>query len=99
MPTPPATTKSPSPVFPALALFIAVFVLFSPCIRHGFIDLDDPIYLLGNKHIQHGLNWQTIKWAFTTTTGYYWIPVTWLSFTLDWQIFHTDSRGYYLVNV
>src|SRR5579862_2139675 len=99
MRNPSAATEAPSPVRPAVGLFLAVSILFSPCIRHGFINFDDPVYVLDNDNIRHGFTWQAIKWAFTTNTANNWHPLTWLSYMLDWEVFHTHSKGYYLVNV
>ena len=83
----------------AIALFAAVFCLFLPCVRNGFTNFDDPIYLLSNPHIQHGLGWQTIQWAFTTGYASNWHPLTWLSLALDWQWFGANPRGHHLENV
>src|ERR1700677_3575051 len=99
MQTPVAKTKSPSPVIPGLALFLGVFLLFLPCVRNGFVSFDDGIYVLHNPGIQHGLGWETVKWAFTTNAAANWHPLTWLSHALDWQLFGDRPWGHHLVNV
>ena len=68
---------------------------------HGFdfVNYDDMDYISQNPHIQKGLSFGSIIWAFTT--GYFcnWHPVTWLSYLLDFQIFRLWAGGYHLVNL
>ena len=47
------------------------------------MDYDDNLYVYGNLHVQSGLNWQSIKWAFTTLEAGFWHPLTWLTILVD----------------
>ncbi|MGA2966554.1 MAG: tetratricopeptide repeat protein [Terriglobales bacterium] len=74
--------------------------LYSPVIGYPFLAWDDGGYVRGNLHVQHGLAWSTIKWAFTSTeTAAFWIPLTWLSHALDCQFFALNPAGHHLDNV
>ena len=81
------------------ALVIGVMLVFWPAIRNGFVDFDDPVYILENPHVQAGVNWRDVEWAFTTGYGANWHPITWVSHMLDDQVFGLDARGYHLTNV
>lgn len=62
--------------------------------------MDDQTYVTGNPHVQEGLSWSTIRWAFTSTeTAAYWHPVTWLSHALDCQLFGLNPAGHHIHNV
>ena len=64
----------------------------------GFV-FDDKQYILGNPHVQNGLNWVDIKWAFTSIFASNWHPLTWISHMLDSQIWGLDPFGPHLVNL
>ena len=80
-------------------LVAATIALYSPVIGHSFIVLDDHDYVTANSHVQHGLAWSTLKWAFTTTAAANWHPLTWLSHALDCQLFALSPMGHHLDSV
>lgn len=82
-----------------LVLVLASLVLYNPVGRHPFINYDDDHYITENPQVCQGLHWNTIRWAFTTTTEANWHPLTWLSHELDWQLFHLNPAGHHYVNV
>ncbi|MGB9236596.1 MAG: tetratricopeptide repeat protein [Terriglobales bacterium] len=73
--------------------------LYSPVSRHAFFIFDDRDYVTANHHIQRGLAWSTIKWAFTSTESANWHPLTWLSHALDYQLFGLNPAGHHLDSV
>jgi exonuclease VII small subunit len=81
------------------ALAAVTIDLYSPVLSHLFVLWDDHDYVTGNPYIRHGLNWSTIKWAFTTTYAANWHPLTWLSHALDVQFFGFDPAGHHFDNV
>ena len=83
----------------SLLLFVLVIVVFLPSLRNGFINLDDPLYVYDNLHVQHGFSPDALRWAFTTFEGGFWHPVTWLSIMLDCQIWGLKPFGHHLTNV
>jgi protein O-mannosyl-transferase len=68
-------------------------------IHHPFVNYDDDAYVTGNAHVQSGLNWETVKWAFTTYEFVNWHPLTWISHGLDYQMFQLDPGGHHATSV
>ena len=82
----------------SVALFAGTGLLFSRSLGYDFINYDDPSYVTVNLHVQAGLTWDSIVWAFTGKADY-WHPLTWLSHMLDWQLFGDNAAGHRLVSV
>lgn len=82
----------------SLGLFAGTMLLFSPALRCGFLNYDDPGYVTKNLHVQGGLSWSGLGWAFTAPTDYL-HPLTWLSHMLDWQLYGAAPLGHHLTNV
>src|SRR6266567_2825572 len=82
-----------------LGLAGAVFAIYWPVTHYEFVNFDDIGYVVQNRHIQHGFNWADIHWAFTSFYAGNWHPLTWLSHTLDWQLFGLKPSGHHLTNI
>ena len=82
-----------------LVLTFATLALYYPVNHYPFVNYDDTAYVTPNRHVQSGLHWGTVKWAFTSVEGGNWHPVTWLSHALDYQIFQLNPSGHHDVNV
>lgn len=97
------TPSVDSPVFRVravcLVLFFGTLLLFSRALNHGFLDCDDPDYVTQNVHVQAGLTWAGVRWAFTSDDAANWFPLTWLSHMLDWQLFGNNPRGHHATNI
>jgi len=83
----------------ALALAAATFLTFGGVCRNGFIDYDDNTYVFLNSHVAQGLSWQTLPWAFTYVNACHWVPLTWLSYVLDAQLYGLNPAGFHLTNL
>jgi len=85
----------------AVVLSALVFSTYARVARHAFVNYDDPDYVTANQHVQQGLTWNGIAWAFSNTHGEktYWHPLTWVSHMLDCQLFGLNPAGHHLVNV
>jgi Flp pilus assembly protein TadD len=83
----------------ALALVIATIALYYPVSHHPFVNYDDDAYVTENAHVQSGLHWQTVKWAFTTFDFVNWHPLTWISHALDYQMFGLEPGGHHETSV
>jgi hypothetical protein len=95
----PARTLSPAPRYLGIFVLIAAtLVVYSPVSHHSFSNLDDRGYVVNNFHVQQ-LNWDTVKWSFTTFHASNWHPVTWLSHALDYHWFGLDAARHHEVNV
>ncbi len=73
--------------------------LYSPVLMHSFVVWDDHDYVTANAHVQGGLSWATIKWAFASTDASNWHPLTWLSHALDYQFFALNPAGHHFDSV
>jgi len=83
----------------SVALIVVTAGVYSRTFHNTFINYDDPSYVTGNPHVQQGLTLQTILWAFTATDASNWHPVTWLSHTLDYQLFGPVASGHHMTSL
>ncbi len=82
-----------------LLLVAATLAVYNPVNRNAFVNFDDDHYITGNPHVLAGLNWSTVKWAFTNYYEANWHPLTWLSHALDAQLFGLNPVGHHYMNV
>ena len=76
----------------------ATIVSFLPVLENDFVTWDDLTNLLNNPHYR-GLGWANLRWMFTTTLNGHYIPLTWLSFAVNFMLGGMDPRGYHLGNL
>ena len=86
-------------VLVAIALVIATIALYYPVSGHPFLNYDDDSYVVHNRHVQAGLTAETVKWAFVSLQASNWHPLTWLSHTLDCQMFGLDAGKHHETNL
>src|SRR5262245_37905993 len=79
------------------ALAAVTFLVFSPALLNGFVEWDDQVNLLENASYR-GLGWRHLHWMFTTALMGHYIPVTWLTFGLDYTLWGMNPLGYHLTN-
>ena len=82
----------------AILLAVVTIALYWPVHGYDFINFDDVDYVRGNPRVLAGLTLASVTWAFTTLLGSFWIPLTWLSFMLDSQLYGTGPGGYHVTN-
>jgi hypothetical protein len=87
------------PALLAFALAVATLAVYYPVRYLPFINYDDNLYVTENVHVQSGLQWDTVQWAFTTHDASNWHPLTWLSYALDFQFFGLSPAGPHFVNL
>ena len=83
----------------SVALVAATFLLYYPVRSHPFLNYDDDVYITANRHVQTGLNIETVKWAFTSFRAANWHPLTWMSHALDCQAFGLDPSRHHETNL
>ena len=95
------TTRPSFPVWLIAALLVLVAIaVYWPATGHDFVNYDDPDYVTANPHVQGGLYWAGVKWAFCNTQqAVYWAPLTWLSHMVACQFFGLKPWGHHLINV
>ena len=79
-------------------LALVTMALYWPAMRHDFV-YDDKLYVTPNVHVQNGLTWENLKWAFSNTVASNWHPLTMLSHMLDCQLFGLKPWGHHLTSV
>jgi protein O-mannosyl-transferase len=82
-----------------LLLVVATLALYNPVNSHPFVNYDDDRYVTDNPHVHNGLNRDTIAWAFTAKEQGNWHPLTWLSHTLDYELFHQNATGHHFTSL
>ena len=86
-------------IIACLFLIVATLATYSDLRNHQFINFDDPIYITNNPPVRGGLTLTGLAWAFTTHYAGFWIPLTWLSFMVDSQLFGLHPGGFLLTNL
>jgi tetratricopeptide (TPR) repeat protein len=80
-----------------LGLLVATTVAFWPTLWNGFV-WDDDLNFSQNPHYR-GLGWPQLRWMLTTTHSGHYIPVTWLTFAVDYLLWGLNPFGYHLGNL
>jgi tetratricopeptide (TPR) repeat protein len=80
-------------------LVLVTLALYWPATSHDFVNYDDTLYVTDNFHVQAGLNWEGVKWAFRNPVASNWHPLTVLSHMLDCQLFGVKPWGHHLTSV
>jgi Flp pilus assembly protein TadD len=82
-------------------LSIVTLAAYWPATRFDFINYDDPLYVADNPHVQAGLTWEGLVWAFGRVHGYrtYWHPLTWVSHMVDCQLYGLKPGGHHLTSL
>jgi protein O-mannosyl-transferase len=84
----------------AAMLLVALATLpYLQTLGHEFVNYDDNFYVTENPHMQQGLTLHGFAWAFTTSKGGNWHPLTWLSHLLDVTLWGSNPGGHHSTNV
>jgi protein O-mannosyl-transferase len=86
------------PAFWACAAAVLTFLAFSPVLRNGFVDFDDPENFLTNLSYR-GLGLSELKWMWTTFHMGPYMPLTWMSHGLDYLLWGLDPFGVHLASL
>ena len=86
-------------IFLAVVLALATAVLYGPSLRNGFVNFDDPPFVLKNAHVQGGLSAAGIAWALTASYEANWYPVTWISHMADVQFYGNNPAGHHCTSL
>ncbi len=83
-----------------LAALVAVVSMtaFLPTLSGEFLNWDDGVGLVTNEAYR-GLGWKQIAWMFTNTRLGHYMPLTWLSFGIDYALGGMRPWGYHVTNV
>jgi len=84
-------------ISPALTALVVV-AAFSPALPGGFQQWDDVVLLVDNPAYR-GLGWSNLKWMFTTNLMGHYMPLTWITYGLDYILWGLDPFGYHLTSL
>ena len=84
----------------AILLGVGTILLYAPAMQNGFVNFDDPDYVTRNAHVQQGVTWGNLRWAFgTDNPAANWHPLTWMAHMLDVQLYGAKPAGHHFTNV
>ncbi|HKV99749.1 MAG TPA: tetratricopeptide repeat protein [Vicinamibacterales bacterium] len=98
-------TARPAPVsgrvagWLAIALAALTIATYAGVWSYGFVNFDDPQYVVNNPHVTGGLSWTNVVWAFTSGYAANWHPVTWVSHMIDVTLFGPSAGPAHAVNL
>ena len=84
---------------PIVVLVVLALALFWPATRYGFINFDDDAYVANNPFVQPGLTLAGLRWAFTAVYELWWLPLLWISYMVDVELFGPGPFGFHLTNL
>ena len=80
-------------------LALVTFVVLLPTLDNGFVNWDDDANFLQNQNYR-GLDPSHLRWMLTTfLPGGHYIPLTWLTFSMDYALWGMNPFGYHLTNL
>jgi tetratricopeptide (TPR) repeat protein len=98
----PAVTRQGVRAFSAyaipLVLALATFAVFAPALWNQFVEWDDQMILTRNEAYR-GLGPKQLKYFFTTVLMGHYVPLTWLTFGLDYVLWGMNPMGYHLTSL
>jgi hypothetical protein len=81
-----------------VVLALAAAAIYWPVAGHKFINYDDNTDITDNRHVTDGLTLGGIGWAFGSIDFSNWIPLTRISWMIDWSLFGPWAGGHHLVD-
>lgn len=86
-------------MFLAAAAALICFAVFLPSIHNGFAGgWDDDTNLTNNPYFR-GLGWQQLRWMWTNHLMQHYVPLSWMTFGLDYTVWKLKPLGYHLTNL
>jgi hypothetical protein len=78
---------------------VICFLVYLKALTCGFVNWEDQDYVINNVLIR-SLDLDFFIDAFTTTPVYgFWLPLTWVTFALDYYFWGLNPFGYHLTNI
>lgn len=80
-------------------LIMVTLSVYGQVHHYDFINVNDDDYLTNNSHVQSGLTFNGLLWAFNSVHAGFWHPLTWISLMFDSQMYGLDAGGYHITNL
>ncbi len=85
-------------VLTALVLACCIYSVYYSALKNGFVNWDDDVHLLKNPFVHH-LSRNSISDIFATLTNTTYIPLTELSFAVEYHFFQDQAFIYHWTNI
>ncbi len=97
---PPAAVEAPKKIPAGLLLAVVglTLVAFLPALTNGFTHWDDDVYVTDNPLVA-SLTWDHLKAIFTTSHYGVYVPLTMLSYSLEYALFGKNPAAFHATNV
>jgi Tfp pilus assembly protein PilF len=82
-----------------LFLVTFTFAVYWQVRSFTFVNYDDSQYVTENQYVKDGLNYKSIRWAFSSYHAANWHPLTWLSHMLDIQLYGMNPGAHHQTNL
>ncbi len=86
-------------IIAVVLLLLGTFAVYSPVLKHGFLNWDDDTHLYENSFVRGGLGAENLGDIFTSYVNDVYIPLTTLSFAIEYRFFGLDPFVYHLNNL
>jgi Tfp pilus assembly protein PilF len=83
---------------PAVLIGLSTLVVFLPSLNNGFVNWDDDRNLVDNQDFR-GFSLSHLRWMWTNHFMEHYVPLTWMSYGLDYDLWGRAASGYHLTNV
>ena len=83
----------------ALALLLALAWVYAGALGHDFLSYDDDLYVTGNPSLRAPLDLAAVERAFARSYDANWIPLTTLSWHLDYAWHGLDPAAFHATNL
>lgn len=87
-----------SPIRIACAAAVICLLVYLRTLACGFVNLDDPDYVLNNMVIRD-LDGNSLVTMFTAPHAGFWMPLTWISLAIDYKLWGLNPAGYHVTNI
>ena len=88
-----------APVLLCLVLAAMVWAVFGQTLGHEFVNFDDRHYVHGNPAVEQGLTPEGLRMAFTESYVGIWLPLTMLTYQLDYELAGMNPGAFLRTNV
>jgi len=82
-----------------LCLVVVTLAVYWQVLDNDFVHYDDGVYVTENIHVNKGVTFDGLTWAFTSSHSSNWHPLTWISHMIDCQLYGLSPRGHHLTSL
>jgi protein O-mannosyl-transferase len=80
-------------------ILLATFAVYLQVIHFDYVNFDDGAYITENRHVQMGITFESVRWAFQSLYHSNWFPLSWLSHMLVYHFFGIHPGPHHAVNL